>query len=118
MLSVDNFYKVTQIQIICPRKCKNAVYPLKIYKYRVYLNKDVCHSTLYVHDVSLKLSGYYSTISRSRCVELYIPLEVAVGDYLCIVDNIPSEEDVWNLLSEVNDPELIKTLTKMLLHEI
>lgn len=117
MLSVDNFYKVVNVQILSQRKSQNSMYPLSLYKYCIYLNKDICHSTLYVYDVPLKFSGYY-TISRSRYVELYIPLEVAVGDYLCIVDNIPSEEDMWNLLSEVNDPELIKILTKMLLHEI
>lgn len=106
MLSVNNFYKVTQIQIICPRKYQNVMY----HKFRVYLNKDICHSTLYTP--STFFFGYYNIISR--CVELCIPLEVAVGDYLCIVDNIPSEEDVWNLLSEVNDPELIKTLIELL----
>lgn len=112
MLSIDNFYKVVNIQILNQRKSQNPMYPLSLYKYRIYLNKDVCHSTLYVHDVPFKFSGYYST--KSRYIELYIPLEVAVGDYLCIVDNIPSEEDMWNLLSEVNDPELIKTLIELL----
>lgn len=94
------------------------MYPLSFYKYRVYLNKDICHSTLYIYNSIFKrfLSGYHNIISRY--IELYFPLEVSVGDYLCIVDNLPSEEDIWNLLSEVNDPKLIKTLTKMLLHEI
>lgn len=118
MLSIDNFYKVINIQILSQRKSLNYMYPLSFYKYHVYLNKDICHSKLYIYNSTFKifLPGCNNIISRY--IELYFPLEVVVGDYLCIVDNLPSEEDIWNLLSEVNDPELIKILTKMLLHEI
>lgn len=111
MLSVDNFYKVVNIQILNQRRSS-------FYKYRIYLNKNIYCPTLFIYISVYRrfFSLYYDIIPKG--IELYFPLEVAVGDYLCIVENLPSEEDVWNLLSEVNDPELIKILTKMLLHEI
>lgn len=119
MLSVDNFYKVTQIQIICPRKCQVTAYHIKVYKYRIYLNKDVDHSMLYICGILIsgtlfKFFAQYNTIFGY--VELYIPIKLAVGDYLCIVDESPTKEDIWNLLStvETNDIRLIESITNML----
>lgn len=122
MLSVDNFYKVIQVQIICPRKNVKLADILSyksLYKYRIYLNKDVYHSMLYKcvdTDIwyAIKFSTQYDAISGY--VELYIPIKVSVGDYLCIVDEFPTKEDIWNLLStvETNDIKLIESITNML----
>ena len=107
MLSVDNFYKVVNIQVINQRKSS-------FYKYRIYLNKNIYCPTLFIYISVYRrfFSLYYNIITKG--IELYFPLEVTTGDYLCIVDNLPSKEDVWNLLSEVNDPELIKILIELL----
>lgn len=118
MISVNNFIKIQDVNIVLQKD--------KFFKLNIILEKPVLFHYVFYKDFIININLDWSSKVMSTTYKFttydslknYIFYSCKQGDYLYFSEwyTKPSQEEIWNLLSNINTTniKLIETITNML----